>query len=179
MNSKQRFLSYLKGQKKSIAFLSFSVLGFLLANLSQPLFVGLALDDALAGNQASFVRILSLSLAFSLLGGVLDFFFEYSVSRMTQEVIFGIRKDVFCKYNSVSIGFLFGKKDGDMLQLEIGDIENVANGLFSTFQIPGGRNPYDPYYDHPDFLPELDSGSFRHPPYSAQLLRQPFCRQVL
>ena len=134
MNSKQRFLSYLKGQKKSIAFLSFSVLGFLLANLSQPLFVGLALDDALAGNQASFVLILSLSLAFSLLGGVLDFFFEYSVSRMTQEVIFGIRKDVFCKYNSVSIGFLFGKKDGDMLQLEIGDIENVANGLFSAFK---------------------------------------------
>ena len=53
---------------------------------------------------------------------------------MTQKVIYEIRKDVYQKFNTVSIDTIFKEKHGDLVQLEIGDVENVANGLFSVFK---------------------------------------------
>ena len=134
MNFKKRFFSYLIPQKKLIVTVSVFVLIFLLSQLSQPFLVGKALNAALAGNNDSFLVIIIVCFALSLLGAIADFVFEYSVGIMTQKVIYEIRKDVYQKFNTVSIDTIFKEKHGDLVQLEIGDVENVANGLFSVFK---------------------------------------------
>ena len=134
MTLKERFLTYLAPQKKRIIILAFSVLLFLSAQLSQPLLVGLALDSAIRNNSELFFTYIFISLGLSFSGSFADFFFEYHVGVMTQEMIFRIRNDVFKKMNLISIKQLYDSSIGQLVQLEIGDIENVATGLFSVFK---------------------------------------------
>ena len=134
MDYKKRFFSYLKPQKKLIFIIAFFVLVFLSAQLSQPYLVGKALNFALANEKTSFYVVIIVCFVLSLIGAVSDFVFEYSVGKMTQKVIYEMRQDVYKKFNSVSVETIFKEKHGDLVQLEIGDVENVANGLFSVFK---------------------------------------------
>lgn len=134
MDYKKRFFSYLLPQKKLIFRVALFVLLFLVAQLSQPFLVGKALNAALDGKQNVFLIIIACCFGLSLIGAIADFIFEYSVGIMTQKVIYEIRKDVYKKFNSVSVETIFKEKHGDLVQLEIGDVENVANGLFSVFK---------------------------------------------
>ncbi len=134
MNFKTRFFSYLKKEKKLILLIAVFVLFFLVAQAAQPFLVGKALNAAADGNRTSFFLIIISCLVLSLIGAASDFIFEYSVGIMTQKVIYDIRKDVYNKFNSVSVETIFKEKHGDLVQLEIGDVENVANGLFSVFK---------------------------------------------
>lgn len=134
MDYKTRFFSYLTPQKKKIVLIAFSVLLFLLAQLSQPLFVGYALDGAIQNSKATFFGFIITSFVLSIFGAFADFFFEYYVGFMTQEIIYEMRNDTYKKINKVSIQTIFKESQGNLVQLEIGDIENVANGLFSVFK---------------------------------------------
>lgn len=134
MDIKKRFLTYLYPQKKKIILVSISVLVFLIAQLSQPFIVGKALDQATLGNKGRFLVLIGVTLSLSVIGAIADFFFEYLVSRMSQVMIMEMRNDVYRKINSTSIGTLFTMSNGNLVQLEIGDIENIANGLFSVFK---------------------------------------------
>ena len=67
MNYKKRFLSYLLPQKRSIFFIAISVLIFSIGQLSQPLFVGYALDAALNDDSKLFYIFVFLSLGLSIL----------------------------------------------------------------------------------------------------------------
>ncbi len=134
MDEKKRFVAYLLPEKKSIGVILFSVLVFLLSRLSQPFLVGKALDSALEGKEKVYLVLVLVTLGLSILGAVSDFVFEYTVGVRTQKRIRRRRNDVYAKFNKVPIGLLFQRREGDLVQLEIGDVENVANGLFSVFK---------------------------------------------
>ncbi len=134
MDDKKRFLTYLNPEKKELIFAGFAVLLYLLASLSQPLLVGNALDAALNDNSKLFYILVILTFVLSVVGAIFDFIFEYRVGILTQKMIKEMRDDVYKKYNSVSVNTLFHEQKGDLVQLEIGDIENIANGLFSVFK---------------------------------------------
>lgn len=134
MDVKKRFLSYLLPQKKMIVAIVLTALVFLLSELSQPLLVGKALDYAIEDKEFSFYLMAILCFVLSLIGAIGDFFFEYSVGIMTQRIIKEMRDDVYHKINKVSVNTIFTSVHGDLVQLEIGDIENVSTGLFSVFK---------------------------------------------
>lgn len=130
----KRFFTYLKKQTKTMIFAFLFVFIFLIAQLSQPLLIGKAIDYALYTNLSGFIACLVITFVLSILGAVSDFFFEYLISKMSQQIIFEIRVDVYKKFNSISIETMNKKSQGDLLRLEIGDVENIANGLFSVFK---------------------------------------------
>ena len=134
MDYKKRFFSYLLPQKGKIVAVSISVLLFLVAQSSQPYIVGKALDAATNADKTLFFTLIFITLGLSIIGAIADFFFEYYVQVMTQEMIMEMRNDVYKKINRVSVGTLFKQTNGNLVQLEIGDIENIANGLFSVFK---------------------------------------------
>lgn len=134
MDYKKRFFSYLLPQKGKIVAVSISVLLFLIAQSSQPYIVGKALDAATNADKSLFFTLIFITLGLSIIGAIADFFFEYYVQVMTQEMIMEMRNDVYKKINRVSVGTLFKQTNGNLVQLEIGDIENIANGLFSVFK---------------------------------------------
>lgn len=136
MDFKKRFFSYLAPQKKLIILIAIAVLVFLSAQLSQPLLIGNALDVAGSSDPKAsiFYTYIVVIGVLALLGAVADFFFEYSVGIMTQRMIKSMRDDVYKKFNKVSVDTIFKEKQGNLVQMEIGDVENIANGLFSVFK---------------------------------------------
>lgn len=134
MDIKKRFFSYLKPQKKMIVLVFIFSLIFICAQLSQPFLLGKALNSALKSNSNSFIALIIACSVLSIFGAISAFIFEYSVGIMTQKIIYLMRNDVYEKINSVSVETIFKESQGNLVQMEIGDIENIANGLFSVFK---------------------------------------------
>ncbi len=143
MTTKELLKRYLLRQKGRIVLSFLSVLVFLLAQLSQPLLVGSSLDAVgriqdgvflLDVDSRLLVLYLSLALALAILGVIFDYLFEYSIGVLTQNVVKEIRDDVFRKLMAVPIRTIDERKHGDLLQLEIQDVENISTGLASVFK---------------------------------------------
>ncbi len=143
MSIKDRLFAYLKPQKRLIITALVSALVFVLAHLSIPLLVGWCLDAVGTMTDGVFVVDPDIELitvyaivAFVLivLGTIFDFIFEYRVGIFSQRVVKQVRDDVFRKMNSVPIKTLDARALGDMVQLEIQDVENLSNGIFSVFK---------------------------------------------
>lgn len=134
MNYKNRFLHYLKPEKKRIVLISLFVCFFVISQLAQPFLIGRALDAILEKELSQFFIYIVCAISLATIGIVSGFIFENNVGILTQNLIKKMRDDVYEKYNKVSIGYLFSKRKGDLVQLEIGDIENIANGLSSVFK---------------------------------------------
>ena len=134
MSNKKRIWSYLKTQKPLLIVSVIFGLLFVVSQMSQPLLLGFTLDYAKANNSKAFYTCLIISLVLSILGTVFSYFFEYIVGVISQRIIKKIRNDVFEKMNSISIQDFDHKNQGDLLQMEIRDIENISSGIFAVFK---------------------------------------------
>ncbi len=143
MSDKDRLFSYLKPQLRLIVTALVSALVFVLANLSIPLLVGRSLDAV--GTMTDNVFVVNpdidlivvyavVALVLVVLGTIFDFVFEYQVGVFSQRLVKQVRDDLFGKMNSAPIKTLDERALGDMVQLEIQDVENLSNGIFSVFK---------------------------------------------
>ena len=134
MNTKTRFLKYIKNEKLLIALIFVFVFFYVLANLSAPFLVGKALDEALAMNANNFIFIIVLISIICFAGVLAGYLFEYFVAKLVQNIIKQLRDEIYFKITNVSLNEIYVRKKGDIVQYVIGDIENVSNGLFSIFK---------------------------------------------
>lgn len=134
MDYKKRFFNYLKPERTRIVFIAIFVLLFVTSQLSIPFLVGRALDNALAGEFNVFLIYIIISAALALIGVLSGYIFENNVGILTQNIIKEMRDDIYTKYNKIPISYLYKKAKGDLVQLEINDVENIANGMSSTFK---------------------------------------------
>ena len=134
MNNKKRLFSYLK-PFKSLLFLSMVfALFFVVSQLSQPFLLGKALDASRAKNVQDFYVFVFVALGLVLLGVIADYIFEVLVMNVSQKMIKKMRDDLYIKINNISIKDFDMKKHGDIVQLEIKDMENLASGIFAIFK---------------------------------------------
>ncbi len=134
MDYKARFLSYLKPERKRVVLIATFVLLFVIAQLSQPFLIGRALDAILAKEFVTFLIYIIVCSSLAFIGVLSGYIFENNVGILTQNIIKEMRDDVYEKYNRVPIAYLYKESKGNLVQLEIGDIENIANGMFSVFK---------------------------------------------
>lgn len=134
MDYKARFLSYLKPERKRVVLIAIFVLLFVIAQLSQPFLIGRALDAILAKEFVTFLIYIIVCSSLAFIGVLSGYIFENNVGILTQNIIKEMRDDVYEKYNRVPIAYLYKESKGNLVQLEIGDIENIANGMFSVFK---------------------------------------------
>ena len=131
MSVKERLFAYLKPRRKSlIVALIFSLL-FVVAQIAQPFLLGRALD---AEQRDEFYIYVIVALALAVLGTVFAYLFEVIVMNVSQKVIKQARNDVYEKINSISVKDFDNKTHGDLVQLEIRDMENFSAGLFAVFK---------------------------------------------
>ena len=131
MSVKERLFAYLKPRRKSlIVALIFSLL-FVIAQIAQPFLLGRALD---AEQRDEFYIYVIVALALAVLGTVFAYLFEVIVMNVSQKVIKQARNDVYEKINSISVKDFDNKTHGDLVQLEIRDMENFSAGLFAVFK---------------------------------------------
>ena len=143
MSLKERLLHYVKPQKKLIIIASISVLIFLISQLMLPYLVGKSINSfgymdgiefVIDINLQAIILYLSIAAILCFIGAIFDFIFEYSINIMSQNIVRQIRDDVYQKFNSVPIKVIDNMASGDLVQLEIGDVENIANGLLAVFK---------------------------------------------
>ena len=130
--------------KKNILIAAFYILIFLICQLLTPFLIGRTIDslgyidkDNIFIYQIDSYKVvlyLSLCITLSFIGVIFNFLFDYSVGKITQRYVRDLRVKVFEKITSVSIKTIHDKEIGDLLQLEISDIENVQNGIYSDLK---------------------------------------------
>lgn len=134
MTNKKRLFSYLNKYKKSLIISLVFALIFVVANLAQPFLLGRALDVSTTGDKSTFYIYLVVALSLALVGTLFDYFFEVIVMNVSQHVIKEARDDIYKKINSISLKDFDKRNYGDMVMLEIRDMENYATGLFAVFK---------------------------------------------
>ena len=134
MDNKKRLFYYLKPLKSSLIVASIFALLFVTMHLAQPFLLGRALDASKVNDRNSFYAYLIVALVFVVLGTIFDYLFELIVGNVSQKAIKNIRDDIYQKINSIALKDFDLRKQGDMVQLEIRDMENFANGLFAIFK---------------------------------------------
>ena len=133
MSGKERLLHYLKPRRLSLVIaLLFSLL-FVLSQIAQPFLLGKALDVSNT-NHAEFYIYIGIAIGLIVAGAVSGYIFEVLVMNIAQRMIKDARDDVYQKINSIAIKDFNNKYYGDLVQLEIRDMENFAAGLFAVFK---------------------------------------------
>ena len=120
--------------RKSLIFAFIFALLFVASQLAQPFLLGRSLDASKENAENIFNIYLIVALVLAVLGTVFDYLFEVIVMNVSQKVIKNVRDDIYNKINSISIRDFDKKAHGDMVQLEIRDMENFASGLFAVFK---------------------------------------------
>ena len=134
MNNKQRLFHYLKQERKALVFATIFALLFVVAQISQPFLLGKALDASKENNQQIFNIFVFVALGLIVVGVIFGCFFEVIVMNASQRIIKKARDDVYQKINAIPLKDFDKKRHGDIVQLEIRDMENFAAGLFAVFK---------------------------------------------
>ena len=134
MDTKERLFTYLKPLKTSLILAALFAFLFVIAQISQPFLLGRALDASKDSNKELFNIYLIVSIVLIVLGTVSAYIFEVLVMNASQRAIKKARDDIYQKINNISIKDFDGKYHGDLLLLEIRDMENFAAGLFAVFK---------------------------------------------
>lgn len=133
MSTKERLFSYLKPRRRQLIIATIFALLFVVAQISQPFLLGRALDASASDHQLYYTYTF-IALALAIMGTVFAYFFEVIVMNISQRVIKEARNDIYQKINSISVKDFDKKAHGDLVLLEIRDMENLAAGLFAVFK---------------------------------------------
>lgn len=134
MKAKERLFYYLKPMRAYLVLSLVCALIFVSAQLAQPFLLGRALDASKVDDRNLFYIYLTVALVLAVLGTVFGYLFEVTVMNTSQKVIKKMRDDIYEKINSISIKDFDLKRSGDIVQLEIRDMESFASGLFAVFK---------------------------------------------
>ena len=130
MKAKNRLFAYLEPFRKSLAIALVFALLFVVAQIGQPFLLGRALD----ANQHDFYIFVFVALALAISGTVFAYLFELIVMNVSQKIIKRVRDEVYEKINAISVNDFDQKTHGDLVLLEIRDMENLSAGLFAVFK---------------------------------------------
>lgn len=119
---------------KSLVAATILALVFSISQLAQPFLLGKALDASKINETKTFYIYLIVSLVLAVLGTIASYFFEVIVMNVSQKAIKNLRDDIYQKINSISVKDFDSKYKGDIVQLEIRDMENFSSGLFAVFK---------------------------------------------
>ena len=134
MQVKERLFKYLKPMRKSLVIAIIFSLLFVVSQIAQPFLLGRALDASKEPNTEAFNIYVIIALFLAVLGTVFAYLFEVIIMNVSQKAIKKARDDVYEKINAISLKDFDKKAHGDLVQLEIRDMENFSAGLFAVFK---------------------------------------------
>ena len=134
MTAKQRLFTYLKPLRSALIIAVIFALFFVIAQISQPFLLGKALDASKDNNQDLFNIYVFIALGLAILGVISAYIFEVIVMNSSQKAIKKARDEIYQKINNIALKDFDNKYRGDLLLLEIRDMENYAAGLYAVFK---------------------------------------------
>ncbi len=127
-----RPLGYLRAYRPLVAWALGSVLIVQLANLSGPLLIRFAIDDGIGNHDPHALRLaLAGLLALAMLRGVFGFLHVYLGERVSHQVAYQLRDELFAKVQRLSFSYLDRNETGQLLTRLTNDVDQVRAFLGS------------------------------------------------
>ncbi len=118
-------------RKKIVAALIFAIF-YVVLNLTAPVLVGYAIDNAVARGKVNFEEILGILLMVGITV-ICSSVFQWLMSLYTNCVAYftirDLRRDIYKKFNTLPLKYIDGHPHGDLLSRIVNDAESVGDGL--------------------------------------------------
>ncbi|MGN0470053.1 MAG: ABC transporter ATP-binding protein [Acutalibacteraceae bacterium] len=127
-----RILKYTTPYRSKLILAMIFALCYVTLNLTAPVLIGYAIDEAVETGNVNFAAIANILLmvAVTVLGGAI---FQWLMALCTNAVSYltmrDMRRDVYAKFNSVPLKYIDGHPHGDLISRMINDIDAVGDGL--------------------------------------------------
>ena len=128
----KRILSYAKPYRGKIILALIFAVFYVGLNLTAPVLVGYAIDNAVDKGMVDFKTIGDLLLMVGITV-ICSSLFQWMMELCTNEVAYltmrDMRRDIYKKFNSVPLCFIDGHPHGDLISRMINDVDSVGDGL--------------------------------------------------
>jgi ATP-binding cassette, subfamily B, multidrug efflux pump len=124
-----RIWKYLKKQKTSLILVVVIVIITSILSLIAPYLMGLAIDNILNKDVDKTLKTLMMLLSVFLLNSFFTWLQTYIMVIVSQNTIRDIRKDLFSKFQELSLRFFDKHNQGDLMSRVTNDIDNINAAL--------------------------------------------------
>jgi ABC-type multidrug transport system fused ATPase/permease subunit len=121
--------SYIKPFKiKFISFLIFLIIGTLISSITPLISAGI-IDNGIVKGNIEYVMFMSILYFFLLfIMGLITYYSQYGMGRISQNITFEIRNDLFFKLQDMSLDYFDSRSSGDIISITTNDV-TVLNQL--------------------------------------------------
>ena len=127
-----RILKYTAPYRSKLILAMIFALFYVTLNLTAPVLIGYAIDEAVeAGNVnfAAIANILLMVVVTVLCGAIFQWLMALCTNAVSYLTMRDMRRDVYAKFNSVPLKYIDGHPHGDLISRMINDIDAVGDGL--------------------------------------------------
>jgi len=135
MGTLKKLWGYLKRQKKGLMLVIFIVLITTTLNIAGPYLLKYAIDNYLIGqiNFAGLAKILIAMLIIHFAAAGFTLLQQWVMIGVSQRTIKNLRKDIFHKFQTLTIHFFDTRTTGDLMSRVTNDIDNISNSISNSF----------------------------------------------
>lgn len=128
----KRILKYTSPYRTKLILAMVFALCYVALNLTAPVLIGYAIDEAVGKGNVNFAAIANILLFVVitvLIGAVFQWFMGLCTNAVSYLTMRDMRRDVYAKFNSVPLKYIDGHPHGDLISRMINDIDAVGDGL--------------------------------------------------
>ena len=131
----KKLYGYLRAQKYELTLVLIFVLITTALNIAGPYLMKFAIDNyIISGVQPKgLLRILLIMAAVYLTAAAFTLLQQWIMISVSQKAVKSMRKDVFKKYQSLTIHFFDTRTTGELMSRVTNDIDNISNTVSSSF----------------------------------------------
>ena len=131
----KKLWGYLKRQKKGLMLVIFIVLITTILNIAGPYLLKYAIDNYLIGqvNFAGLAKVLIAMIIIHFAAAGFTLIQQWIMIAVSQRSIKNLRKDVFHKFQTLTIRFFDTRTTGELMSRVTNDIDNISNTISNSF----------------------------------------------
>lgn len=131
----KKMWEYLKRQKKGLVLVIFTVLITTILNIAGPYLLKYAIDNYLIGqvNFAGLAKVLIAMIIIHFAAAGFTLIQQWIMIAVSQRSIKNLRKDVFHKFQTLTIRFFDTRTTGELMSRVTNDIDNISNTISNSF----------------------------------------------
>ncbi len=131
----KRLLGYIGKSKMLVILLIFIMIVVTVTDLAGPAMQGAAIDTIRIENgkisvdMPSMLTCLAIMGVLGIISAVMTLAQGFIAARLSQNTVYSLRRDLFCKISRLPIKFTDTHKHGDIMSRMTNDVENVSNAV--------------------------------------------------
>jgi ATP-binding cassette subfamily B protein len=131
----KKLWAYLKAQKKGLVLVICMVLITTSLNIAGPYLMKFAIDNYIIGgiNLAGLARVLIAMAVLQLGAAGFTLIQQWIMISLSQKAIRSLRRDLFHKFQTLTIRFFDTRNTGELMSRVTNDIDNISNTLSNSF----------------------------------------------